>query len=109
MITARANTVATRIVYHEGGLYGPFFAYRWAITPSGSKLPIYAVPAVTEGPSYTIHEVLLTDVPSLPDEIQNLPVGNHEVWVQGSNDGVLYLPLFRDILQVVGTQVYEPL
>jgi len=109
MITARHNTFARRVVYYDGGLYGPFPFYRWAVTPSGTKLPHYVYPILTMADDYVVHEVALVDVPILISELPNLPYGGHDVWVQGSNDDLLYIPLYRDTLYVYEPKILEPL
>ena len=108
MVTARHNTEARRIVYYEGGLYGPFSFYRWAVTPSGERLPIYVYPLITEGEDYNVQSVRLVDTPLLPDELPNLGLGQHKFFLQRSTDGVLWVPIYQDFLAVVTATVYEP-
>lgn len=108
MITTRHNTEARRLHYYDGGLFGPHLFYRWAVTPSGEKLPIYVLPQLTEGDGYVIQNVLLTDIPIEPYELPNLPNGTHDVWIQYSNDCLLWVPICKETLRVVNVEVYEP-
>lgn len=109
MVTARPNTEASRIVYYEGGLYGPFLFWRWVVLPSGSRLPLYAYPDIAEEAEFVVHYVRLTDAPAYASELPNLPNGQHALTVEGSNDGAIWVPLYADILNVAAPEVAEPI